>query len=819
MKDGMNADKERPLSGAVICFTSVSLDQRTQLVSFAKEMGAIERPDLTSEVTHLLVGATDSPKYKFVARERNDVVVLRPEWIEAVRQFWMLDEDTDIQALEAKYKLPSLFGLTICITGFSDMGFRTKMHDTTVENGADFRKDLTKSVTHLIARNGEGEKYKFATQWNIKVVTIKWFNDSLERGMILDEERYHPHIPPEEQGVGAWNREILAKKGHWARDKNGTKENPNDQRPRKKLRRSASTKLIGQNENIWGDIIGAGFANNEATEPENEDSDNRDSDFSLSKPILQAAKSFASESTFNESIEKNQLPKLPPPVPEGFLGGAYFYLHGFSSKQMGILRRHVESNGAQCVETMMEFSRPSIPKTGQGLYIMVPYQTPKSKVPSTEDMAFECEFVTDMWLERCLYARALVSPESHVASTPFPKFPIPGFPGMRICSTGFGGIDLLHVSKLVNLMGATYNEVLTPSASVLLCLNPKSASQDKLRHTAEWKVPAVSADWLWTSIQTGQKKPFEPYLVEKRTTQPKSRPEQLGAAFLPDKEPQKQPEILQDSRSKSSIQRAPKRTLSGNHEKNRVTAIDDGFARNELDIAPQASIPESRSPSPEVLEKETEPTTEKSEPEPPNPPEPSALATAMQGFIQQAQAAKSKKQQDPTPSTEDPSFPARRKRKPLLGRASSHSSSKVLESMIAPSRASSIDTLNDDGLGTTLESANPTRDNSVSRATSHANEQSLASMFSGEKFDFLADQLTRNTQNEDEENQEPPMTQLDYEDADAAAMRAEFLRDAGKLPEGSRHADSSMLLGEVEELEDIGWGSKRRTRRQPVKSD
>lgn len=83
-------------------------------------MGASERPDLTSDVTHLLVGATDSPKYKFVARERNDVAVLKPEWIEAVRQSWMQGEDTDIRALEEQYKIPAFFGLTICITGFSD---------------------------------------------------------------------------------------------------------------------------------------------------------------------------------------------------------------------------------------------------------------------------------------------------------------------------------------------------------------------------------------------------------------------------------------------------------------------------------------------------------------------------------------------------------------------------------------------------------------------------------------------------------------------------------------------------------------------------
>lgn len=98
---------------------------------------------------------------------------------------------------------------------------------------------------------------------------------------------------------------------------------------------------------------------------------------------------------------------------------------------MNVLRHHLQYNGAQCVDSLSEFSSPSIPKTGQGLYVMVPYKTPTSEVPSTDELAFECEVVTDMWLERCLDARTLVPPEAHVASTPFQKIPIPGKP----CST------------------------------------------------------------------------------------------------------------------------------------------------------------------------------------------------------------------------------------------------------------------------------------------------------------------------------------------------------------------------------------------------
>lgn len=73
-----------------------------------------------------------------------------------------------------------------------------------------------------------------------------------------------------------------------------------------------------------------------------------------------------------------------------------------------------------------DFSSHKIPKTGEGLYIITSHKIPRSEVPSTDDMAFQCEIVTDLWLERCLDSRALVSPEAHVTSTPFLKLPIPG---------------------------------------------------------------------------------------------------------------------------------------------------------------------------------------------------------------------------------------------------------------------------------------------------------------------------------------------------------------------------------------------------------
>lgn len=83
-------------------------------------MGAIHKFDLTSDVTHLIVGASDTPKYKFVAKERPDVKCLLPGWIDAVRASWMEGGETDVDTLEITHRLPTLTGLKVCVTGFDD---------------------------------------------------------------------------------------------------------------------------------------------------------------------------------------------------------------------------------------------------------------------------------------------------------------------------------------------------------------------------------------------------------------------------------------------------------------------------------------------------------------------------------------------------------------------------------------------------------------------------------------------------------------------------------------------------------------------------
>lgn len=90
----------------------------------------------------------------------------------------------------------------------------------------------------------------------MKIVTLEWFQDSCRRGLVLDEEYYKPTMPPEERGKGAWERRRTSSPLTGKRTREpGTAEVTN--LLRRKLRRSASSRLGSQSEALWAGITSA----------------------------------------------------------------------------------------------------------------------------------------------------------------------------------------------------------------------------------------------------------------------------------------------------------------------------------------------------------------------------------------------------------------------------------------------------------------------------------------------------------------------------------------------------------------------------------
>lgn len=156
-----------------------------------------------------------------------------------------------------------------------------------------------------------------------------------------------------------------------------------------------------------------------------------------------------------------------------------------------------------------------------------------------------------------------------------------GFSGLTINSTGFAGIDLLHVTKVVALMGkfsvvtplanigltsagATYDEQLSAKTTVMVCQSSEPNVQ-KLKFATDKRIPAVNASWLWDCVSRGVVQPYEAYQLNRSEPQhphepkPQSRASIDGSVGLPrDKKQQSRPHVPQVGKATAKPQRLQK---------------------------------------------------------------------------------------------------------------------------------------------------------------------------------------------------------------------------------------------------------------------
>ncbi|KAI9649188.1 protein kinase activating protein dpb11 [Ciborinia camelliae] len=588
----------QPLKGIIICCTNVPDEKRTELNAQAEQMGASIRADLTVEVTHLVVGHWDSPKYHYVAQFRPDVRPMTMDWIVSVRNLWVKDHDIDMDLLERQHTLPTLNSLKISMTGCDDTAERQDIAEKIKANGGDYDGNLTKQITHLISFRTEGNKYKAAKSWGLRIVSVEWLLDSLERGMILNDKYYDPSLPIDQRGKGSWDKDKpkinSSKKRAREQTISGVEEG------KRKLRRTASTKLNTQSQSIWGDIVGSG------------------NKVQVSRSgIWDTSDSFGPAE--NEQSEKSK--EVIPPKAKTLdlvqelnqpVGGIFhecrFWIHGFSAKHTQILGNHLIAHDGKVLQNESDLN---VLDSRKRTYMIMPSHLPRSKYPSLNS---EIEIITDWWVERCLHLKKYLEPKEHVLGRPFPKFPIEGFSDLKVSSAAFTGIDILHVKKATELLGGTYSEDMTAQSSVLVTKSIVSLRKDKLEHAQEWKIPIVTADWLWDSITSGTRLPFKKYRC-RATKQPASAPiskkESIPARHVSNTERVSSETIASKSRSST----LPSRSSSKPH---RIATLDESaFAPLESESTP---IKEEQNSVP--LPIHLEPQSSELTPPPPSKPEP-----------------------------------------------------------------------------------------------------------------------------------------------------------------------------------------------------
>lgn len=677
--------------------------------------------------------------------------------------------------------------------------FRGQLAEQVNINGGEYRGDLTKSVTHLIAYTAEGKKYQYAQQWGIKIVSLKWFKDSLERGMVLDEEDYNPTVPVAEQGLKAWNREAKLKVQSLKR---GREEEDVPVEPPRKLRRSASARIGSQTESLWEDIVGS----------REKAKDLRPSkSMSNVRPVILEAKSFATDTTDTDAQAKDRSALQPPTSYQGFLHNAVFVLHGFNDRQNTILKEHLHSNGATIVENEWDLSNENLFSN----FILMPYDGPRSDVLQLECPA---RIVTNLWLEKCLMNKKLSEPGKHALDGPIHTIPIPGFERLKINATAFEGIERAHVAKVVRTLGAIYDEYFKPDVSILVS-NTDTPSEERLRHALEWKIPVVKADWLWACVKSGKLQPPKAYTIalsDRNEKQGQIRPKQEqrdkpGTDFLEDAAKLKRVQKSAQSFRKdqfdnfhTAAQDQPLKEISPNSPKKRSASPEKQKGMGGLDGAASSND-----------QRKQDSTSFKTAPQ----------AESINDTLEQLLNKQRTKSSANTVSTLEDRNPLKKKR--LLGRALSNlSNSSRDSSLMRPSRASSVDSMNTDGIGSIIgdDSAQPSRPASESQRqnrsvynnfTGRASvKASLHSMHFNPSED-LTDQ--HHHLDDHEQSAEPQLTQLGYANPDDAVMLRELIIDKKGVKKSDVEDKKDRRIRD--DVVGTGWGvgaKRTRTRTREV---
>ena len=635
---------------------------------------------------------------------------------------------------------------------------------------------------------------------------VEWLDQSLERGMILEENLFHPLLPVEKRGAGAWVRKSTSTTSLGKRTRGAE---PAGARSRK-LRRTASAKLERETSGIWDNII---ISESKAEVKKSEWDDEAeqkpgksrgcDEIQSDSGPLMKGTKSVSpSEYNLSGKSVHRDTPR------KDIFSGRHFVLHGFNDKKTAVLEDHIRSRDGNICDFEATMNAGSH-VTDSAMYMVVPHNMPPEQYPDAgREIKLRDILATELWVQRCLHRKLFEEPSSHVANLPLKCFPTPGFQELKVCSTAFQGVDLLVMATLVRTLGANYDQLFDPTTSVLVC-NDAKASVEKLGHAAIWGVPAVRAEWFWDSARNGKRMPYGPYLL-----QPVKHPRVAvtGGESSNLSEQLNQPRRATtrssklDSKESTSSERVP--LIEGNFKRRRketVTSIrpdtpqegafpDDagphmemldhgGFTESKAsntdssyhnpslkpsvsaplqEITPNSSPPkpppkeeQKPTPAPTSPRKPSSPITfnKPSSNEPPDQEDEDTLGPAISSLLAHHHQRKaSLTKNNPTTAFNDPQP---RRRRQLLGRAPSTLSNQSH----GLSRASSVDTAHTDGLGTPLDAAS-----SLSLSNQ---DPSFSNKVSNVVYDHHADHEAEMKRQEEQLQ----MTQLGYEDPDAEMWR------------------------------------------------
>ncbi|CAK5275873.1 unnamed protein product [Mycena citricolor] len=520
----------RPFRHVVVCATGVA--DKTSLFKLALELGASSVSAFTDRVTHLVAEAPGGPKYQ-CALERK-IPILQPSWILESHRIWQHGDDVDLDESVAIHRLPIFSGVTLCISGITDLVRRTKISKLINQHGGTYVKNLERPVcvTHLLCSGeDETEKMRYAEKFNergeakppIQLVWEEWFWDCVEFGGRFDETRYQARLPRPERRVTTVISEVNVEPTPVELSSAYDEEGEEDEIVQ--VQRLPAVTL-----QVWGSLLkkrgyevaGSGLMLSPGKARELVLKRRREQAKEAEETLAGEGRVYCLVS--DERIpwwfpELDQfLPRVSLQVPVGYrllaVEGSKNNVPGVFSGLTILLRGETDTNKVQ--EAVHQAGGTLVHDSETADFIVVRLVSGSALYRAETSERLQERYRTDCWLEHCLFKEALCDVDSNPCFAPLDiETPVPDADKIVFSFSGLDAAETCWIQRLVKALGVTLANVFSRQSTHLLC---PSAAGSKFQYAMQWKIPVVDMGWLFEMRRTGVVPSVQAYLVDDQQT-------------------------------------------------------------------------------------------------------------------------------------------------------------------------------------------------------------------------------------------------------------------------------------------------------------
>ncbi|KAF6071773.1 BRCA1 C Terminus (BRCT) domain family protein [Candida albicans] len=520
----------KPFTGLLFCCTGLESTTRREVVEKIETLGGIHYSDLMTDVNYLIVGDRDTEKYRFCIKYRPDIIFIDADSIFTIHKHWINgeDENSDLLRIE-KYRLAIFAQLNAC---FSRIEMSTSQIDHLV-NTVKFRQRTNTSPEYFRPKNlfklfvdnadPRGTRYNKALEWNVPAIHPIWIVDSVLRGAALDWKDYILNNNPNDcydRGCDVWPEVFDCQEKQKQKSQQQPKRSESTEPEVKRKITNNKT-----NADIWNSIMDhtkkqtKQLIHDKTWDDDDEEEEEDDDDDTQTK-----------NEKVNQYKNITTIPNNGKQKPE--LNGFNYYTVGFDSREFDLLSKAIENYSGEISNDPNDDSITHVViPAKKGYQSMSVLKVLPADLKSRIANGF-VKIVTEFFIERCMFYKKIILDRW---GQPM-KGLVPSKKSFKICTTGFTGIELLHIEKLIRAFNFEYCETLSEQRDLLilnvnlfkksLMNSPKlfqykckdiincptggsvslMSSKHKVEAAKRWNIPVVSVAYLWEILELSTNK-------------------------------------------------------------------------------------------------------------------------------------------------------------------------------------------------------------------------------------------------------------------------------------------------------------------------